>query len=85
MAGRASGGTSSGGSHRSWTRSPRAPGRSTATTEDHVFVAGHCNATSKSGSDVHARFVHLWTVRDGKLAHLVQTADSHVLQEALAS
>ncbi|MFE7276708.1 nuclear transport factor 2 family protein [Streptomyces sp. NPDC057623] len=50
---------------------------------DHVFVRGHYHAVSKSGEASDARFIHLWTVRDGKLTHLVQAADSHVVQQAL--
>ena len=52
--------------------------------EDQVFVYGHYHATPKGGSEVHCRFIHQWTVRDEKLAHLVQVADSHILQAALA-
>ncbi|MEU6373051.1 hypothetical protein [Streptomyces sp. NPDC046909] len=49
---------------------------------DHVFVRGHCHAVSKSGAESDARFIHLWTVSGGKLTHLVQAADSHVVQLA---
>ncbi|MFE9450038.1 nuclear transport factor 2 family protein [Streptomyces sp. NPDC006739] len=49
----------------------------------HVFVRGHYHAVSKSGQESDARFIHLWTVGDGKLTHLVQAADSHVVQQAL--
>ena len=51
----------------------------------HVFVRGHYHAVSKSGQEADARFIHLWTVRDGKLTHLVQAADSHVVQQAANS
>ncbi|WP_330276161.1 nuclear transport factor 2 family protein [Lentzea sp. NBC_00516] len=54
-----------------------------ATDDDHVFVVGHYHGETKAGKTADARFIHLWTVRDGKLAHLLQAADSHVLQEAL--
>ncbi|MGW2718540.1 hypothetical protein [Streptomyces sp. NPDC001492] len=37
---------------------------------------------SKSGAESDARFNHLWTVGNGKLTHLVQAADSHVVQQA---
>lgn len=50
---------------------------------EHVFVRGHYHAVSKSGKESDARFIHLWTVGDGKLTHLVQAADSHVVQQAL--
>lgn len=54
-----------------------------ATDDDHVFVFGHYHGETKTGETADARFIHLWTVRDGKLAHLRQAADSHVLQQAL--
>ncbi len=54
-----------------------------ATDDDHVFVFGHYHGVTKAGKAADARFIHLWTVRDGKLAHLRQAADSHVLQHAL--
>jgi ketosteroid isomerase-like protein len=44
---------------------------------------GHYRVVSKAGAEVDARFIHLWTVRDGKLTHLRQAADSHVVREAL--
>ncbi len=52
---------------------------------DHVFVRGHYHAVSKSGQEADARFIHLWTVRDGKLSHLIQAADSHTVQQALTA
>jgi ketosteroid isomerase-like protein len=51
--------------------------------EGHVFVFGHYHAEGKSGTKADVRFIHFWTVRDGKLAHLQQAADSHVLQQVL--
>ena len=54
-----------------------------ATNDDHVVVLGHYHAVSKAGTEADARFIHLWTVRDGKLTHLRQAADSHVVREAL--
>ena len=54
-----------------------------ADDEGHVFVAGHYHAETKSGSTADVRFIHLWTVRDGKAVSMRQAADSHVLQEAL--
>ncbi|MFE0521372.1 nuclear transport factor 2 family protein [Streptomyces sp. NPDC058954] len=49
---------------------------------EHVFVRGHYHAVSKSGEEWDARFIHLWTVGNGKLTHLIQAADSHVVQQA---
>lgn len=51
--------------------------------DDHVFVLGHYHAVGKAGTEADARFIHLWTIRDGKLAHLRQAADSHVVREVL--
>ncbi|MFI0777658.1 nuclear transport factor 2 family protein [Streptomyces sp. NPDC021212] len=51
--------------------------------DHHVFVLGHYHAETKRGITADVRFIHLWTVRDGKLARLVQAADSHVLRQAL--
>lgn len=56
-----------------------------ADEEGHVFVYGHYHARPKGGSEVQVRFIHFWTVRDGKLAHLVVVADSHILQQALGA
>jgi ketosteroid isomerase-like protein len=50
---------------------------------DHVFVLGHYRGVTKTGNKVDVRFIHLWTVRDGKLTHLQQAADSHVMWQAL--
>lgn len=50
---------------------------------DHVFVVGHYHAVAHSGAEADVRFVHEWTVTDGKLTVLRQAADSHVLQQLL--
>jgi ketosteroid isomerase-like protein len=49
----------------------------------HVFVYGHYHAVPKGRGGVNIRFIHFWTVREGKLARMVQAADSHILQQAL--
>lgn len=53
---------------------------------DSVIVLGHYSgrylATDKS---FRAPFVHVWTVRDGKLARFVQHTDTVVVQRALAA
>jgi len=54
-----------------------------ADDEGHVFVFGHYHAETKTGNKADVRFIHLWTVRDGKAVSMRQAADSHVLQEAL--
>lgn len=47
--------------------------------DDRVFVLGHYHG-AKDDRKADARFIHLWTIRDGKLASLTQAADSHVVQ-----
>jgi ketosteroid isomerase-like protein len=56
-----------------------------ADDEDHVFVVGHYHPTPKGGQEMQVRFIHLWTIRDGKLAHLQQAADSYLLRQALGA
>jgi ketosteroid isomerase-like protein len=54
-----------------------------ADDDNHVFVLGHYHATTKNGTSTTARFIHLWTIRDGKLAHMQQAADSLLVERAL--
>lgn len=56
-----------------------------ADDEGHVFAYGHYQVTVKGGEEVQVRFIHLWTVRGGKLVYLQQAADSHILQQALTA
>ncbi|SDW61757.1 hypothetical protein SAMN05444064_105106 [Pseudomonas syringae] len=56
-----------------------------ADDENHVFVVGMYHGVTKDGKKVDVRFMHLWTVRDGQLAALKQTADSYVVQHALGN
>jgi uncharacterized protein len=51
--------------------------------EDHVTVLGAHQLTAHSGQTSAARFVHLWTIRDGRLARLQQVADTAVVNQAL--
>ena len=53
--------------------------------ENHVFVFGEYHGVTKIGKKIDVRFIHLWTVRDGKFAALTQSADSHVVQHALGN
>jgi len=53
--------------------------------ENHVFVVGQYHGVTKDGKKADVRFIHLWTVRDGRLAALKQAADSHVVQQALGT
>jgi ketosteroid isomerase-like protein len=50
--------------------------------DGHVFVYGHYHAIPKGGQEVQIRFSHLWTIRDGKLAHQQQVADTYILRRA---
>jgi uncharacterized protein len=50
---------------------------------DQVTALGRYQGTTKTGTSVQVRFIHLWTVRDGKLARLRQAADSLVIDRAL--
>jgi ketosteroid isomerase-like protein len=53
--------------------------------KNHVFVFGEYHGVTKEGKKVDIRFIHIWTVRDGKLAALQQVADSYVLQHAFGN
>jgi ketosteroid isomerase-like protein len=55
-----------------------------ADNDNHVFVLGHYHGTTTHGQSVNARFIHLWTIRDGKLARMQQAADSGVVVQALS-
>jgi ketosteroid isomerase-like protein len=50
---------------------------------DHVTVIGAYHLTAHSGQTSAARFVHLWTIRDGRLTRLQQVADTAVVHQAL--
>jgi uncharacterized protein len=49
---------------------------------DHVIVLGRYFGT-KEERTVQSRFAHFWTIRDGKVARLQQTADTLLLAQAL--
>jgi len=51
---------------------------------DMVVALGHYSGRyNKTGKSFRAPFVHVWTVRDGKLARFVQYTDTVVVQRAL--
>jgi len=50
---------------------------------DHVIVLGHYFGVSKKGRRVQSRFAHFWTIRDGKVVRLQQTADTLLIAQAL--
>jgi uncharacterized protein len=50
---------------------------------DHVIVLGRYFGVTKKGRRVQARFAHFWTLRDGKIGRLQQTADTLLIAQAL--
>ena len=50
---------------------------------DHVIVLGHYFGVTKKGRKVQSRFAHFWTLRDGKVVRLQQTADTLLIARAL--
>jgi ketosteroid isomerase-like protein len=51
---------------------------------DHVIALGRYFGVTKEGEKVESRFAHFWTIRDGKVARLQQTADTLLIAKALA-
>ena len=49
-----------------------------------VIVRGHHRGRGNNGVEFEARFVHTWTLRDGKAAEFVEVADSAKITPALA-
>jgi uncharacterized protein len=52
---------------------------------DHVAVLGRYHGVTKTGISFESRMVHIFTLRDGQLIRLQQTADTAVIAKALAS
>ena len=52
--------------------------------DNHVFVYGHYHATKGRGIAV-ARFIHLWTIRDGQLIRMQEASDSLILDRLAQS
>jgi ketosteroid isomerase-like protein len=50
---------------------------------DHVIVLGRYFGVTKKGRKVQSRFAHFWTIRDGKVVRLQQTADTLLIARAL--
>jgi len=48
-----------------------------------VIVLGRYFGVTKKGRRVQARFAHFWTLRDGKIGRLQQTADTLLIAQAL--
>lgn len=54
--------------------------------DDQVIVLGRYEGRAiETGKPFEARFAHVWTLRDGRIAHLFQTADTVQLTRALAA
>ncbi|MFD3581920.1 nuclear transport factor 2 family protein [Streptomyces sp. NPDC058683] len=51
--------------------------------EDHVFALGHYHTVSRRGATADARFMHLWTVRDGRFVKLQQVSDTLVVDRVI--
>ncbi|MFF4899203.1 nuclear transport factor 2 family protein [Streptomyces sp. NPDC001068] len=51
--------------------------------DGHVFALGHYHAVGRRGASADARFVHVWTVRDGRLVKLQQVSDSLVVDRVI--
>lgn len=54
-----------------------------ADDEGHVFALGHYHTVTKKGNSADVRFVHIWTVHDGRLVKLQQTGDSLIVDRVL--
>ena len=50
---------------------------------DHVIVLGRYVGVTKKGRRLKSRFAHFWTIRDGKVGRLQQTADTLLIAQAL--
>lgn len=52
---------------------------------DHVIAFGTYTGTyNATGKPMRARFVHHWTLRDGKVIRFEQFTDTHVIRAAMA-
>lgn len=52
--------------------------------DDHVLAVGYYDAVATDGRREQIRFVHDWTVEDGRAVHMRQTADSVIAQSLYA-
>lgn len=52
---------------------------------DKSIVRGHYVGVAAGGEPFSLEFVHIWGIRDGKIASLHQVADSALLMDALAA
>jgi ketosteroid isomerase-like protein len=50
--------------------------------EDRVLALGTYRGRGAAG-ELAAPFAHLWTVRDGRITHFVQYADTHLFRKAI--
>ena len=50
---------------------------------DHVIALGRYVGVTKKGRRMQSRFAHFWTLRDGKVGRLQQTADTLLIAQAL--
>ena len=52
--------------------------------EDRVLSIGTYRGVGAAGP-LEAAFAHLWTVRDGRITHFVQFADTHLFRQAVGA
>jgi ketosteroid isomerase-like protein len=52
--------------------------------EDRVLAMGTYRGTGSAG-ELAAPFAHLWTIRDGRITHFVQYADTHLFRQAIGA
>ena len=50
---------------------------------DHGIALGRYVGVTKKGRRMQSRFAHFWTIRDGKVVRLQQTADTLLIARAL--
>ena len=50
---------------------------------DHVITRGYHRGRGHNGVEFEARFVHTWTMRDGKAAEFVEVADTALIAPAV--
>lgn len=52
--------------------------------DDRVLSMGTYRGTGSAGP-LEAPFAHLWTVKDGRITHFVQFADTHLFRQAVGA
>lgn len=55
-----------------------------ASDGERVTVLGHYQGSTKAGAPITVPFIHVWTVRDGRITHVVSGADTSRFAAALS-